>query len=649
MTDYGEKLWEPTPTRIEASRLHKFMRRVSEESGVTFASYADFHRWSVENVGEFWRHAAADLNLCWLDRPNQTFVPPPAGKMRGARWFPCATLNFADNLLRYPDREDAVIVLTEGEERRSYSGEGLRDQVAAVAAHLRSLGVGKGDRVAAVVTNGIEALVGMLATSSLGGIWASCSPDFGVNAIVDRLAQVEPKVLFYTTDYQYGGKRFACWQKLAEITAKLPTLSRTILCCSSWSECPADLGDNYATVAATQAEPLSFEPMAFDDPLYIMFSSGTTGVPKCITHGVGGTLLQHKKELAYHVDIGESSRLMYFTTCGWMMWNWMVSALSEGASLVLFDGSVAWPDLERLWQVVEEENVTVFGTSPKFIAACQQASIDPPKASALQTVLSTGAPLLPEQFAWIYERFPEVHLASISGGTDIISCFMLGVPTLPVYAGEIQAPGLGMDVRAVDDSGAAVTEEKGELTCATPFPSMPVCFWNDPDGSRYSKAYFERFTDPEIWHHGDFVSITKSGGVIVYGRSDATLNPGGVRIGTAEIYRQIEKLPEVADSIAVGRKCDGDTEIVLFLKMADGSHCDDEFVAAVKRHIRSHLTPRHVPAQIVAVPDIPYTRSGKKVELAVTQAIHGERVANVGALANPDALDAYYAFARPDS
>jgi acetoacetyl-CoA synthetase len=517
---------------------------------------------------------------------------------------------------------------------------------------LRKAGVVKGDRVAGVVSNGLEALVAMLATTSLGAIWASCSPDFGPDAIIDRLHQVEPKILFYTTEYQYGGKRFRPVDHLAGVKEKLPSVEQVVLCSPLGDQHPEALGLAFDDYLSDQIEPQYFESMRFDDPVYIMFSSGTTGVPKCVTHGVGGTLLQHKKELAYHTDMTADSRLLYFTTCGWMMWNWMVSALAVDSSIVLFDGSVAQPDLSTLWQVVEEENVTVFGTSPKFISACMQRHIDVASMSLphVRTILSTGAPLVPEQFAWLYQQIPDIHVASISGGTDIVSCFMLGIPTLPVYAGEIQGPGLGMDVHAYAENELVdvATGEKGELVCTSPFPSMPVCFWNDEGGVKYTKAYFSHFTDSkrEIWRHGDYVAMTEHGGIIVYGRSDATLNPGGVRIGTAELYRQVESLSDVEDSLAVGRRSHDDTEIVLFVKLVKGRQLDDDLKSLIRQQIRTHLTPRHLPAEIHAVSDIPYTRSGKKVEMAVTQVIHGESVSNLGALTNPEALQLYKEFSQ---
>jgi acetoacetyl-CoA synthetase len=508
--------------------------------------------------------------------------------------------------------------------------------------------------VAGVLANSIEAIVAMLATASIGAIWSSCSPDFGAAGITDRLSQVEPKVVFFTSGYRYNGKWFDCRKTIDQCLGLLPTVTRKILVGHGIKDATGNFAegdwDSFLKLGGLdpkKSKPLSIEFVAtsFDHPLYIMFSSGTTGIPKCIVHGAGGTLLQHKKELILHTDVKADDKLMFFTTCGWMMWNWMVSTLSTGASIVIFDGSPSFPDLSALWKIVDDEGVTIFGTSPKFIQACINAEFRPNSVfsfNQLKTILSTGSPLLPEHFEWVYDCIKsDLHLASISGGTDIISCFVLGNPLIPVRVGEIQSPGLGMAIDAWDESGKSVSQEKAELVCTKPFVSMPVQFWNDPTGDAYTAAYFRHFTDPVVWWHGDFIEKTPHGGVIIHGRSDATLNPGGVRIGTAEIYRQVDTMAEIDDSLAIGHRVDGDVEIILFVKLATGYELDEALSRRIRDGIRRNLTQRHVPARIIPVRDIPYTRSGKKVELAVTKAIHGETIANISALANPAALDEY--------
>ncbi len=629
-----------------------FAREAGRRAGKNLSAYRDLHAWSTAETAAFWGLAAEFCGIKWQHPPARVYDPPRAGKMLGARWFDGGRLNYAENLLKGPDRPDAVVALAEGAPRGTFSLFELKSEVARCAAALKRAGVGPGDRVAGVIANVPEALIAMLATSSLGGVWASCSPDFGAAAVVDRLAQIEPKVVFFTSSYVYNGKRFDCTAGVKEALGKLPSVRLPVLVSHLGDE-PQGFVSMRALLAQESAATLTFAAQSFADPLFILFSSGTTGVPKCITHGVGGTLLQHAKELMLHTDLGPGSRLMFYTTCGWMMWNWMVTALATGASLVLFEGSPVAPDAGVLWRTVREENVTAFGTSPKFIATCMGQNVEPARLLGgyrLRTVLSTGAPLLPEHFAWIYEQVAgpsgDLHLASISGGTDIVSCFMLGVPTLPVRSGEIQGPGLGMAIDAWDEAGQSVRGGKGELVCTKPFVSMPVGFWNDDDGAKYRRAYFEHYLDlgREVWRHGDFVEITPDLGVVVFGRSDATLNPGGVRIGTAEIYRQVEGMDEVVDSLAVGRKTfGGDTEIVLFVKLKSGVAMDSGLAARIKDRIKASLTPRHIPREIHAVKDIPYTRSGKKVELAVTNALHGDPVTNLAALANPEAMDEFFA------
>lgn len=646
VADQAKPIWTPSSSRINASYMQKFLNDVSARGKIPIKDWDHLYRWSIAQTDDFWSALSDFVGIKWQKSPKAAWTAGPS--MRESHWFAGAKLNFAENLLPAPNNQVVMVAIAEGATRKTWTGLELWNDVARCAVALRKNGVRPNDRVAGVLVNGPEAVISMLATSAVGAIWSSCSPDFGTRGIADRLTQISPKIIFATSSYTYAGKLNTNLKQTIEAVQSLPD-KPTVIAVDHMHRGQDQFADFCAEGGGPSdvALPLAFEPRRFHDPQYIMFSSGTTGLPKCITHGVGGTLLQHKKELMLHSDIGPGDCLFYFTTCGWMMWNWMVSAIACGAKIVTFDGAPTYPSVARLWDVCRDEGVTHFGTSPKFISVCgQQEGFNPADNGAiskLRTILSTGSPLLPAHFQWIYEKFPDVHLASISGGTDIIGCFMLGNPIRPVYLGEIQGPGLGMAIEGWDESQRSVTGEKSELVCVKPFVSMPVGFWNDQNGERYRKAYFDFYENKDVWRHGDFVEITEHGGIIVYGRSDATLNPGGVRIGTAEIYRAVESLAFISDSLAIGQEQKDDTRVLLFVKLAPGYVWSEDLAKQVKTRIRSELTPRHVPALVIAVKDIPYTRSGKKVEMAVTKVIHGQDVSNKDALVNPEALSEYEA------
>ncbi len=643
MTD-ARPLWTPSPERVSASRCARFIGWLNDREDLAPATddYAALHRWSIEQPARFWAALWDWFEIRADARGERVLVD--GERMPGARWFPDARLNFAENLLRHDDAREALVFVGEQGHRLTLTYAQLRTEVARVAAGLAAAGVGPGDRVAAFMPNRPETVVTMLAATSLGAVFSSCSPDFGTSAVLDRFGQIAPKVLVACDGYFYNGKAIDSLPRVREIVAGLPELAQLVVVPYLRPQPPlaelagarawADFGDAGATLA--------FTPTAFDHPVYILYSSGTTGVPKCIVHGAGGTLLQHLKELVLHTDVGRDDTVFYFTTCGWMMWNWLISTLATGARVVLFDGSPFAPGPETLWQLAHDERISVFGASAKYFAAVEKAELAPRKRfdlSSLRTVLSTGSPLLPASYDFIYRDVsPDVQLSSISGGTDIVSCFALGTPLKPVYRGQLQCLGLGMNVQVYDDDGHPLPPGRaGELVCTQPFPSMPVCFWNDPDGRRYHDAYFARFEG--TWCHGDWAELTPEGGMIIHGRSDATLNPGGVRIGTAEIYRQVEKLPEVAESLVVGQDWDGDQRVILFVRLKPERDLDDALLQRIRTQIRQHTTPRHVPARIIQVPDIPRTISGKIVELAVRNVIHGRPVKNTDALANPEALE----------
>ena len=641
-----EPLWRPDSKRIAGSFMVAFQRFAASKSGVEISNYSALHRLSTQRPGEFWGWL---WDFCAVrgDKGESPFLVD-AGKMPGARFFPGAALNYAENMLVRNDDSSAIVFRGEEKVRRRWTWGELNRKAAAFQAAFETVGCGIGDRVAAIMPNMPETIAAMLGAAASGVVWSSCSPDFGVEGVIDRFGQIEPKVLVACDGYYYAGKTIRLGDRLKEIVARLPSL-RLVLVVDYIGEAravAAALPSALEWVTSERRGPPRaphFVRLPFDHPLYILYSSGTTGVPKCIVHGHGGILLKHLSEHKLHCDLGPTDRLFYFTTCGWMMWNWLVSGLSQGASLMLYDGSPFHPDGRALFDYADEEGITVFGTSAKYIDALKKSGLRPRdshKLGPVRMICSTGSPLAPESFDFVYDGIkPDVHLASVSGGTDICGCFVLGVPTLPVWRGEIQAPALGLAMDVVDDEGKPVPAGKGELVCRQPFPSMPVKFWNDPDGAKYRKAYFERF--PGIWHHGDFAEWTEHGGMIIHGRSDATLNPGGVRIGTAEIYRQVEQLPEIQESIVVGQDWDNDVRVVLFVVLKPGFALDPALQDRIRKRIREGTTPRHVPARIVAVGDIPRTKSGKITELAVRDVIHGREIKNREALANPEALELF--------
>jgi len=628
-------IWSPRKERLEGSAMFRFMT----EQG--FDSYEDLYQWSISHLADYWEAQCRFCEVEFSKPALSTFAQP--GDMTTAKWFSGAELSFPAHLLRHSGNRAAIIYRGENGGRREISFDDLREQVAAAAAGLKSAGVVKGDRVAAFLPNCPEAIIAMLGATSIGAIWTSCSPDFGINGVVDRFGQIEPKILICADGYFYNGKRFDSLQAVQGVLEKISSIEKTIVVPFTGDDVSLHELRNavmWQDFVEDGAE-LDCVPMEFDHPLYIMYSSGTTGVPKCIVHGVGGTLLQHLKEDTLHYDIGPDDRLFFFTTCGWMMWNWLVSALASGATLVLFDGSPFYDDGRVLWQMAEEEKLTVFGSGAKYISSLEKAGVRPIDEfdlGSLKTVLTTGSPLAPESFDYIYDAIaPDIQLASISGGTDIISCFAGGNPLFPVRRGELQCLALGMAVEIFTDEGESVVGQNGELVCTKAFPSMPVCFWQDEGDRKYHAAYFEKF--PGIWAHGDYAEITANGGMVIHGRSDAVLNPGGVRIGTAEIYRQVEKLDEVLESIAIGQNWEDDVRVVLFVVMRPGVMLNEELQAKIRKMIRDNTTPRHVPAKIISVAEIPRTISGKIVELAVRSVVHGESVKNTDALANPQALD----------
>jgi acetoacetyl-CoA synthetase len=662
-----EPLWKPGAERVRRANLTRFIQHIESRRPAGAEAVSDYDtlwRWSVDRPDAFWPEVWRfcgviaserrgrdpwDSAVIGLDR-----MAPPDPKL-GPRWFPGARLNFAENLLRYDDAHPALVFWNELGRQRQLSYAELNVEVRRVAAALAREGVGPGDRVAGFLPNLPEAVIAMLATASLGAIWSSCSPDFGANGVLDRFGQIQPKVLFCADGYRYSGKEIDSLARVREVRERIPEIRRVIVVPYLAAE-PSIRGIRDALmltewvgqgspprIPASQLTrheaPQRFD---FDHPLYIMYSSGTTGLPKCMVHGAGGTLLQHLKELVLHTDLRREDRIFYFTTCGWMMWNWLVSSLAVGATVILYDGAPLSPR-SVLWDMAQEERITVFGTSAKYLALSEKEGLEPGHThdlSALRAILSTGSPLAAHSYDYVFRRTKrDVHLASISGGTDIISCFALGNPTAPVWRGELQSRGLGMSVEVFDPDGRPLRGREGELVCTRPFPSMPVSFWGDSDGSKYRAAYFEHY--PGVWRHGDWARITSHDGLIILGRSDATLNPGGVRIGTSEIYRQVEQLPEVVESLVVGQDWEADTRVVLFVRLRDGLVLSDDLAGRIKRRIRDYASPHHVPKKVIQVADIPRTISGKITELAVRDVIHGRPVLNVDALANPAALDQF--------
>jgi acetoacetyl-CoA synthetase len=638
-------LWKPSEERIKNTNLYRFMNIINETYDQNFSEYEPLYQWSIENIPDFWANLWKFARIK-SSRPYDQ-VLDDVRKMPGAKWFTGARLNFAENLLRYRDDRTALIFKGENRVDRRMTYAELHDDVASVARSMKQTGVQTGDRVVGFMPNMPETIVAMLAAASMGATWSSCSPDFGIKGVLDRFGQIKPKVLFTADGYFFKGKSLDSLERISSILEELPSIEKVVVVPYTLkkpdiSGIPnAVLYDEFKSVES--GLPIEFEQLPFDHPLYIMYSSGTTGLPKCMVQCAGGILVHHLKELLLHTDLKREDTIFYFTTCGWMMWNWLVSSLAVGATLVLYDGNPFHPGPDALWKMAQDERITIFGTSAGYIAALQNAGAKPGKTydlSSLKSLLSTGSPLSKEGFEYIYNEVKsDLQLASISGGTDLNGCFALGNPIGPVYAGELQCRGLAMKVQAFDENGKPVINRQGELVCSAPFPSMPIYFWNDPDNAKYRDAYFDVY--PNVWRHGDFIEINERGGVIIFGRSDATLNPGGVRIGTAEIYRQVDRIEEIEDSIVVGQNWRNDVRIILFVKMAQGHELTDHLKNTIKKTIRTNASPRHVPAKILAVPDIPYTHNMKKVELAVKKTIHHQPVLNKDALRNPEALDDY--------
>ncbi|UCH22989.1 MAG: acetoacetate--CoA ligase [Deltaproteobacteria bacterium] len=642
----AKMLWKPSEERVKKTNLYRFMNLINERHGKNFAEFEPLYQWSIENIPDFWA-AFWEFAGIKASKPYDQVVDDLA-KMPGAKWFSGARLNFAENLLRYRDDQIALVFKGEAQDAIYMTYAELYDEVARLAKPLKEFGVAPGDRVVGFMPNMPQSIIAMLAATSLGATWSSCSPDFGIKGVLDRFGQIQPKVLFTANGYSFKGKAIDSLSRMSDILQQLPSTEKVVVV--PYTEQDADIsnvpnGVHYKDFISSETGlEIEFEQLPADHPLYIMYSSGTTGLPKCMVQGAGGILIHHKKELMLHTDLKREDTIFYFTTCGWMMWNWLASSLSVGATLVLFDGNPFHPHPGALWEMAQNEKITVFGISAGYIAALQNAGVKPARdydLSPLRAVLSTGSPLSVEGFEFIYNEVKsDLQLASISGGTDLNGCFALGNPMGPVYAGELQCRGLAMNVHAFDEQGKPIINRQGELVCTSPFPSMPVYFWDDPDGKKYHSAYFDVY--PKVWRHGDFIEINERGGVTIYGRSDATLNPGGVRIGTADLYRLVEQMPEIEDSVVVGQDWKNDVRVILFVKLAEGYELTEELRNKIKQTLRANASPRHVPQKILPTPAVPYTLNMKKVELAVKKMIEGKPVLNKDALSNPDALD-YYA------
>ncbi|MTI10938.1 acetoacetate--CoA ligase [Curvivirga aplysinae] len=638
-------LWTPNSARVAKSNMSAFMNMLEADHGVTLSDYDALHDFSVNELEKFWDSFWKFGKIVAQTKGERVIAD--ADKMPGAKFFPDAKFNFAENMLQKRDGSNAIVFWAEDKVKRRMTWKELYDGVSRLSQALRDMGVKPGDRVAGFVPNMPETVMAMLAATTIGAVWTSCSPDFGINGVLDRFGQTEPKVLFTADGYYYNGKSHDSLGRVREIVAGLPTVEKVvILPLLSDDPIEAEIINSVSLdhfIADYDAKEIEYEYTDFNHPAYIMYSSGTTGVPKCIVHSAGGVLLTQKKEHMLHCNNGLGSRVFYFTTCGWMMWNWLVAALSCQSTLVLYDGSPFAPDANILFDLADAEGVNFFGTSAKYIDALNKAEVKPIDTHSLESVKvigSTGSPLVAESFDYVYESIKkDVQLSSLSGGTDLLGCFIGGIPTKPVYRGEIQGKMLAMDVHVYDENGNSVEQEKGELVCTKPFPSMPLGFWKDQDGSRYHNAYYAEYDN--IWHHGDFIEVTETGGIVVYGRSDATLNPGGVRIGTAEIYRQVESFAQVKEALVIGQDWNSDVRVVLFIILAEQAELTEDLQQAIRSHVRQQCTPRHVPAKIIAVTDIPRTKSGKITELAVRDVVHGRSVKNKESLANPEALDLY--------
>jgi acetoacetyl-CoA synthetase len=639
-------LWKPSEEKIKNSNMYRFMNFINEKHQQDFKEYEPLYQWSIDNIPDFWA-SFWEFAQIKFSKPYDRVIDDVT-KMPGAKWFEGARLNFAENLLSFADDHIALIFRGEDQVRREVTYAELYDEVARVAKSLKEAGVQKGDRVAGFMPNMPEAVSAMLAATSLGAIWSSCSPDFGIKGVLDRFGQIKPKVLFTANGYFFKGKGLDSLVRVSDILKQIPSIEKVVVV--PYTEEEPDISGipnalPYKNFRSPDANlKIDFAQLPFDHPLYIMYTSGTTGLPKCMVQSAGGILVHHLKELTLHTDLKREDTIFYFTTCGWMMWNWLVSSLAVGSTLVLFDGNPFHPDPGAFWQMAQDDKISIFGTSAGYISALMGAGVRPARdydLTPLKAITSTGSPLSVEGFEYVYREIKEdLQLASISGGSDINGCFALGNPMGPVYAGELQCRGLAMKVEAFDENGKPIRNQQGELVCTAPSPSMPIYFWNDPDTEKYHAAYFDVY--PNVWRHGDFIEVNEHGGVIIYGRSDATLNPGGVRIGTAEIYRQMDQLEEIQDSLVVGQNWKGDVRVILFVQMAEGQELTEDLKNRIRKYIRTNASPRHVPAKIITVPDIPYTLNMKKVELAVKKVIHGQEVLNKDALRNPESLE-YYA------